>query len=281
MVHCSCLVDVIPAIWCPKSRVDIASKFILKSSQGQTMDTEGSCNTDIETGNDSSLKECTNGNTLDDMTDNKYSAVDTAYETEMQNSVIKALRNSGSTCIRTLHETQHPKLSAIGSQNLETMEASICDQCSLASRFVVCKDSSVEVKPMQHCHSCKGYSISTNCCGANVPSCTDNSVDDSYISVRNIQEGLREIRREVENLYPRCNFDENSRSREFTVRRKRKPRRRGRCSWQHGSDYFKYMKEIKETKNPSASQMSAEMSISKQKLHEFGRNCEKEKVCLF
>ena len=136
---------------------------------------------------------------------------------------------------------------------------SLPTNCSLHSNtHVTNKEPYVQKKVTcdHDCHRCGSssfpsvepggkYTCDKCICSENIP---HNIASESCVTVSHIQQGLKEIRKEVKRLCPGKLHDGSHVDEDFECRRRKKPRRRGRGNWQQDSDYVKSFEEIKKKK---------------------------------
>lgn len=189
-------------------------------------------------------------------------------------------------------EVQNAMLSSFGNPgNIDQSSTSIGVSSStnkyLSNNSVLYQDKITEMEPLLLLHSSESHSTTTisdsdffygYCTDPCTSTCSNSN--DTYTSVRNLKEGLRDIRREMENICPGGHFDENTYNMngDFIRKRRRKSRRRGRGNWLPEADYVTSFEELKSSKIQHCSQMNFEVSVAQVRSRRINEKCEKEKV---
>ena len=277
--------DVIPAIWCPKSRVDAASQFVNKSLKQQPLDLEiGSNNTNRD---NSLLKGGTSREDLGFSNDSYSFEISADCKTEMQNNGHHSLQNSIVNCKEITCNNKQRTFSLLNGYNQDSQENSHFTANRLPSMFETDKLKTINKVHSYSCPSSKKHVSASNsdslaCCGSYA--CLKNSAKsssaDACSSVRHIQEELKEIKREVENLHSSYCCDGNLQdvNKETFCRRRRRPRRRGRGNWQYGADYKASMDEVKGSSYPHDCSKDKELSLSLHRPYRIDDESERGKV---
>lgn len=227
------MVDLIPAIWCPKSRVDADAKFDLRSTKEQSVKPENDnmgTQCAVPNADDSSSKmdgasDVTSSNT------NTGSHADNVVSSMFAAPVICC---KDDTSLNGRHKLKELTTESVGKSFLR------CERVMYDS-----KDSVLLHKPAQHkCYEAHQASVpNAEAINSSLENSPCKTCNEPYVTVGHIQEGLKEIKREVEKLYPVSYHNRSNLGHELIGRRKRKPRRRGRGNWEHGEDYIRSIKE--------------------------------------
>ena len=287
MVQCACLENIIPAIWCPKSRVDnivnlenrnAAMRGISKNEDtGQNVD-QGVSSSNIENGSSTTTDHTAQqkGNSPDDM--------DSVFGT---NKCCKFTLGSGADCKElksrskdhfvenSSEKIKHPSLESYPDETVDPTDSLYFTQ--RAERQMSPKRDKGSFQYGNRKHGMKTNSclkdVCNHCChcSSKHQEGQDNS-DEMFYATANtccetvtcIHESIKEIRREMVDLY-------NLRSSESCLagnckKNRRKIRRRGRGKWQFEHDYLAALKNAKkESEVIENSTAFIDMSSSKAK----------------
>ena len=202
----------------------------------------------------------------------------------------KGPSNDGGVCAA---EVQDVMLSSLGNpgnidQRATSIGVSCCSHKYLLNSSVFNEDTITEMKPLPLFHSSESPSTTTVsdsdvCGGCDADPCpnTYSNNNDTYISIRKLQIGLRDIRTEVENICPGGHSDASTYNMNRESRkRRRKPRRRGRGNWQHEADVVTSFKELKKSKIQHSSHIDIEVSAAQLSSREIDGKRENEKVMM-
>ena len=272
--------DVIPAIWCPKSRVDAASQFVNRSLKKQPVDAKFGVNINNRDGtlfNGGSCREdigCSN--------DNCSFEVSPECEPEVKNNGLHSLQNSIVKCSERTCDNKQRVQGSQGNSNFTDSR--------LSRKFETDRYKDINKVPSYSCPSSKNHFTASNSdspvhCGCYVclHSSAESSNADACSSVRRIQEELKDIKREVENLHSShlCDGGFQDMSMEAFGKRRRRPRRRGRGNWQYGADYKASIDEVKEKNYLHNCHQDKKLPISLNRPYRVNDGSERDKVGFF